>query len=144
MSMSRLPRRTSSVLQKLRLTWGGLDLQKQKLTENNKKITAAYMFPYSSIWITRRCLLKSVNLRSFIQLQTTVEPLLTRANSLQRSIFGGQSMHWLLFKPLYDGHLSSTAWPFSVLWSGRCGERFNCIQKNGKKTVGEKFGKKSV
>ena len=78
------------------------------------------MFPYSS-----------VNSRSFIQLQTTVEPLLTRANSLQRPIFGGQSMRWLLFKPLYNGHLSSTAWLFSVLWSGRCGERFKCIQKNG-------------
>ena len=104
-------------------------MKKQKLTEI-KKLTAANMFPDSSIWIRRRSLLKSVNSRSSIQLQTTVELLLTRANSPQRSIFGGQSMYWLLFKPPYNDHLSSTARLFFCLQVAVV-ERFNCIQKNG-------------
>ena len=68
--------------------------EKQKLTEikKKKKETAAYMFPDSSIWIRKRHLLKSVNSRSFIQLQTTFEPLLT-GSSPQQPLFGGQSMH---------------------------------------------------
>ena len=43
--------------------------------------------------------------------QTTVEPLLT-GTSLQRPLFfchGGQSIHWLLFKPLYNGNGHWTA-----------------------------------
>ena len=34
--------------------------------------------------------------------------LSTTATSLQMATFwGGQSIHWLLFKPLYNGHLST-------------------------------------
>ena len=52
------------------------------------------MSPDFSIRIRRRHLyFKSVNSRSSIQLQTTVELLLTRAISPQRPLFGGQAMH---------------------------------------------------
>ena len=147
MSMSRLPRRTSSVLQKLRLTWGGLDLQKQKLTENNKKITAAYMFPYSSIWIRRRCWLKSVNLRSY-----------SFSYKLQSNLFQpGPTLYkgqFLADSPCIDSCLSPSTTATSLqrpdlFLSSEVAvvERGSTVfkrAKTGKKTVGEKFGKKSV
>ena len=43
-----------------------------------------------------------------LTLWCTVEhPLM--ATSLQRPFFGRQSIHWLLFEPLYSGHLSTKA-----------------------------------
>ena len=35
---------------------------------------------------------------------------------------GGQSIHWLLFKPLYNGHPSETAPTFFYPQNGQCGE----------------------
>ena len=50
---------------------------------------------------------------------TTVEPPLT-ATSLQRQFFfGGQSLHPLLFQPLYNGQLSTMA-TFFYSQGGRC------------------------
>ena len=48
---------------------------------------------------------------------TTVEPFTKRGHlSTTVTFFGGQSIHWLLLKPLYNGHfLLSSRWP---LWKG--------------------------
>ena len=60
-----------------------------------------------------------LNIKLFYHFFITVEPLLT-ATSLQRPplcnghFFGGKSIHWLLFKPLYCGHVLLS--PRSLLW----------------------------
>ena len=63
--------------------------------------------PYckSSLWIT------SLVFPLIVCLFITVEPLSTMA-----SFFGGQSIHWLMFKPLYSSQfILSPRWP---LWRG--------------------------
>ena len=55
---------------------------------------------------------------TLLQMCWTVEPPLT-PTSLQRPLFGRQSIHWLSFKPLYNGHLSMTA-TFFCPQGGRC------------------------
>ena len=66
--------------------------------------------------------------RSQIQPYNTVKPPLTATSTQRPSLytcdnqfFGGQSIHRLLFKPLYNGHLSTMA---TLLCSqgGCCGE----------------------
>ena len=49
----------------------------------------------------------------------TVELILT-AISLQRPLFGGQSIHWLLFKPLYKGHFRLSPKVAVVCCQGCC------------------------
>ena len=57
-----------------------------------------------NLWIFR---IVSISLHFYV---VRVEPPLT-ATSLQWPLFcpDGQSIHWLWFKPLYNGHLSTTA-----------------------------------
>ena len=62
------------------------------------------------------------------KLQFTIESTLT-ATSLQRPFFGGQSIHALLFQPLYNGHLSTMA-TFFCSQGGHCREVQNCNKNN--------------
>ena len=66
-----------------------------------------------AIEVLRKSCVKTVDIvgrRGPLQVRYAIDKPPLTATSLQRPLFwGGLFIHWLLFKPLNDGHLSTTA-----------------------------------